>query len=557
MLDMAPVAGSSMLQVDLVESKLDVLRAEDASGRDAAGMRERLEAINAERALLHRHLGLEKAAAIEDWQSEGLDQVFKKLVRDITPLLPELAWELTALALAGVLTYFGTQRMSNAPQKRDVVEHARRSLMQGRELATRPKVTGHVFHGGARKVAGLSPLCQDHSSVHIPMAAEDFCPVGRVIPKAVMLKAYLMSVQPPPGLLLESVDAVQVAPTVELHEGLQATPVAADLGPPPGLECSQPPMAAPPGLESSVCGQSCTACEDELEVAPSTELPSQLEQNQAQPELDECARPVMDVPDTTDQTRPKMRAAKKKKAAKGCEHEPETALQGGVTGRSDIWRWFPSFGQREPASFDDELEQAINEVAASSEKIGKRKGKQQQRAPVQKRCPEAVKSVHPSLGLRWPCSMPLTAAILVMLCIVLAGKTFEPSTSDLEEREKDLEEKRAQLEQLKRRHNSYSLRLGMLQLEEFAEEAGRAIETLPAERSQALQGAKADAERLHVVLKDITDAEFPQVEESFKNVYAGWQRILAKATRCADPELQSSGSCSSPAKTSPFVTKVA
>jgi len=178
-------------------------------------------------------------------------------------------------------------------------------------------------------------------------------------------------------------------------------------------------------------------------------------------------------------------------------------------------------------------------AAHGSEKLCKRKGKQQQQSLRQKRNAEvSCSSKYGALrDLRWPCSLPLTAALVAMLGIVLVGKTFEGfdfgslDSFNMETREKDLEAKRQELEQLKRKHASFSLRLALLKLEEFQEDAAGVVETLPDDRKAKVQGIRADAKNLEQALRDIADVEFPQVEASFKSVYAGWQRILRDAQR--------------------------
>jgi len=55
-----------------------------------------------------------------------------------------------------------------------------------------------------------------------------------------------------------------------------------------------------------------------------------------------------------------------------------------------------------------------------------------------------------------------------------------------------------------------------------------------------LESARADAKILHDALKEVPDADFPVVQESYQQVTGHWQSLLKAA------EAQVSGTCSDP-----------
>lgn len=561
---------------DVEDNDIDALRAEDASG-DAEAMRQRLMAIDAERALLRQRLGLQGGEATKEATFSGLDEVFNRLSRELTPLLPQLAWELSALILAGVLTYFATKWAATS-QKR---VSCSRSHVREKALSSRFSASGYRRCFDSTPRAGLYSRYESRVAIHPSTSAQ--LPPKRVVESAGNWEMGLATseqlepalIKPPPGLALESADESTAVPhsgpgdclrdvtTTEPSPGLVMDP-----GPPPGLECEETPAdmqevlsssalpaGPPPGLECVETSMIGSGIADTQEIL----IPSAAHEETPEP-LDAA---------TQEPEKGKLQAPKRNKLAKvaadtnpssSCLSDSEFEADPAVPEKCEVPLGAPTKSTVNYAIYFSAMHSAIvglcrnfswkNVPSTGDEpdhvvkKTGKRKGKQLQRAVAQKRDPEPTcKKIRASWGLRWPCSLPVTAALMVMLCIVLAGKTFQPTDSTLEAKEKELAEKKLHLEELKLKKAGYTLRLAKLQLQEFQEEAESVIVSLPAERAASLKGAKADAGQLLEALQDISNSEFPQVEVSYNNVYTGWKQILANAKRFAD-----AGSCTEPDK---------
>jgi len=600
-IELALGAGSSILRDalgDVLDKDIDSLGSEDVL-HDTAGisdeaMHQRLLEIDAERALLRQRLGLQ-GSVDKDLQHGHLSEVFNQLSRDLRPLLPQLAWELTVLALAGLLTYFATKQTKWMPtsQKRKDVQSvcqprtAQRAPVPAKVWNARPKVRSYCNdQQSARLLHCLDGLVKDRMHPKVAAATEFSSP--KQLPESSDICGSFLTcsetampasmIRPPPGLDLES-DITTALPPAEVQENHQSKPevdseldLTTDPGPPPGLECaiaessdSQNPNAGEE-LSSGMEADEMTA--PQAEALLSGNLPDQhsVESSDIRPEeaaddkglvcddADAVCEITQLIPSATSETNPKPRAIRRKKLAKVTvdaelpdkgmsDNECEDSVLNPVFDTPPQKRGLPTwfwhclrdvFGERASLIEDVKPETFSNDAVcrkhadvgtSGSEKHAKRKGKQYRaQAPRHVGEPRCKKA---SWHIKWPCSLPLTAAIFVMLGIVLAGKIVQ--SPSLEAQDKELAEKKILLEQLQQQRSGYALRLARLQLKEFQGEAAGVIAELPVDRRSKLQDSQNDAKRLEEALEEVTEAEFPQVEQSFKTVYAGWKKILADA----------------------------
>jgi len=621
-LETAHGAGSSMLRDalhDMEEKDMDILGAEtvpELLGADAEAMRLRLLAIDAERASLHRRLGLAHGKASEvSLAQDGLRQIFDELARELAPLVGlQMAQEVVVLLLAGILVYYVTKKADwrTLPQKQPK-EPAMTSCMQlwmygwgpgsNRGSAVGQRVRSPSLDIGMASLPAASDCLPAKVIAHAPwrIGAEPQLPAES---KSLPLK-------PPPGLELECTDDITGVPLLELKRGGEKSTeidgisnCTADPGPPPGLNSQlshnpvrlevQPLDAADDVIKNMVEASEIrdeslvVSCQEQEQPPDVAVVPELLDTSTIQDEAfvvssQEQKKPpeAVTMPDETlggayeeqsdshdlhsitreqasaldsegllvvqDHLQPltmkrkkltKVVSEAKSKAVVESKDVEQSAKPDHGGWRLPFWHYVARFCARSPSSEDDEFSYAMHDVniskkkAAASlqncEKVGKRKAKQHQRPAAQKVAEEAsYKKSRRPWGLRWPCSLPLTAAIVAMLCIVLAGRLAPGDTFESEE----LVEKKQQLEQLKRRHAGYSFRLALLKLDEFQEDAAAVLASLPTGQGAKLQDAAEDARKLRESLRDIADEEFPQVEESIQNVYSHWVQTLAAAKK--------------------------
>jgi len=117
---------------------------------------------------------------------------------------------------------------------------------------------------------------------------------------------------------------------------------------------------------------------------------------------------------------------------------------------------------------------------------------------------------------------------------------------DTEVNNESLVAKHQQLSELRAQHGGLQRKLALLELKKFAAEAEEVINTIPAEHSKRLQGSKDDANRLFEALQEVSDEEFPQVQESYNTVLTGWRGIMDNAQRLGT--LSRMGSCQDPSR---------
>jgi len=641
-LETAHGAGSSMLRDalhDVEEKDMDILGAEtvpELLGADAEAMRQRLLSIDAERALLHRRLGLARGQASDETEHDGLNSIFEKLARELAPLVGlQMAQELVVLALAGILVYYATKKADwrTLPQKQQEPAQLHRWLWP-KELVVRSCM--HLSSPSSCSPSGSNSGSNNHQRVGSPSLDIGMASLPETtdcVPSKVMARAPWRIApepqlaaesnssprSPPPGLELEFTDDITGVPFLEQHRGDDKhaeidviSNCTCDPGPPPGLDSQlsdksdgtevQPLTAAhdvitdlveTSEIHDETLVVSCQEQEQPREVAVVSELldsstiqdeafvvssqeQEKLPEAVAMPDetLDGSSEEQSDLHDlhsVTQEQAPALeteglpaaavqdnlqpRAMKRKKLTKVISEAKAKAVDdtkevkqsanpdhGGW--RVPLWHYVSRFCAQSPSPEDDEFCYAMHDVNISKkkamaspqncEKVGKRKAKQQR--PTAQKAGEDASSKKPrrSWGLRWPCSLPLTAALVAMLCIVLAGR-WAPESSFASEKQEELAEKEQQLEQLKRRHAGYSFRLTLLRLEEFQEEAAGVLASLPTGQGAKLQDAKEDARQLRESLRDIADEEFPQVEESIQSVYSHWVQTLAaarKPTQC-------------------------
>lgn len=553
-LDKAHGVGSVILQDalrDMEDADMDILGAEDvheSTGKDTeAIMRQRLLAIDAERASLHRRLGLGQSAVEQPVGDDGLNDVFERLKRDLAPLMgPQMAQEMFILVLAGMLVYFATNSKT-APQTQPWKPAQSQTLDH--------------FKAGSNVLTTARSMSHDTEMARLPatfdlasQSANRVC--ASELPATIESESSLL--RPPPGLELDFVEEVAAAPscTCTSHgPAIQYVSDAAgsDPGAPPGLECMKTSALSSgksDGLEVQAPG---------ADVALPTDAQEMVAEEQHHP-YEEHAKPQGQAAGTAESLPVSITESRKKrnKSAKLVRETkpssdaglaPKAAVKGREVDQSHgscstvgFRDWLPTLFQKQAPVLDDEF--------IVPEKAGKRKVKQQLQRPSAQKCSEEASCKKPfrsSWGMRWPCSLPMTAALVTMLFIVLAGRISGDGSDSLSVAEQDLAEKREQLEQLKRRHSSYSLRLALLQLEEFQEEALSTLALLPAGQGSKLESARADAANLREALRDITDDEFPQVEDSFQNVYVSWKRTLSAAKQLSGNSKSEESLCSQPA----------
>lgn len=252
-LETAHGSGSSMLQDalhDMEEKDMDILGAEtmpEPMGEDAEAMRQRLLAIDAERALLHRRLGLAKEKASEETEQDGLRQIFDELARELAPLVGlQMLQEMVVLLFAGILVYYVTKRADwrtphTKQPKQPEGSNCMHLWMHGFAPASmRGSAGSQRVSSPSLKVGMASPPSAYDCLPPKVMASTPWRIAGE--PK-LPAESKSLPLKPPPGLELEGTDDTKGVSSLGLNGGgdkcgnIQAmSNCTVDPGPPPGLD---------------------------------------------------------------------------------------------------------------------------------------------------------------------------------------------------------------------------------------------------------------------------------------------------------------------------------
>jgi len=196
------------------------------------------------------------------------------------------------------------------------------------------------------------------------------------------------------------------------------------------------------------------------------------------------------------------------------------------------------------------------------EKMGRKRGRQQPRTTSQKQHAAKSPSVSKPVCPAWkcPCGAPLTASMSLMLTVCILGRlnldtvAWSPllarddvavvGASALTGAAKTAaaaqQEAIERLEFLKAEKGRLTLQHALLELESFQTEATDLMAKhhgIP--EASKMEGFVRDAKALHGALQELTGAEFPQVEDSYMQVFSRWKSTLASAKA----RLAGSGSC--------------
>jgi hypothetical protein len=531
-----------------------------ATTDELEAIQERLQALDAERSALHQRLAMangghkEKDAAIT---GDGLAEVLERLVQDLAPLLPEVALELSLLACAGVLLYcvgvFRSQSGFSRPKTKSVEASSvpvTATCTQGFSIAQTTNCHGNT---SPKKWNVTKEREMDNGASHIG---------------------------PPPGLSLDPVDDCVVVPPIDLcsessdpEAEVDVPQGSSDPGPPPGLSAQAPVSASGSSearVEHSDNLEHAAIASQNIEVhieppaclEPSSLVMQTLEAKSTEAELANTTEQwpsvdVASVPARSDKcTKTQKRAAKdgnrKSKSeapAKEASDEVSECKQSRARLADQISHYLPRFLRKHQELIDEEFNIDLDTPASKkrteprcSDKANKKKGKQQHKTgspkPMQEDnpCPRFL-----SNRPHWPCSLPLTVAITFMFIVILFGH-ISPQIDPAHEA---LAEKKQLLEELQTRKSGLQRKVALLELQDFAANAQHAISTLPAVHTKKLADMKADSEKLYEALQEVPEADFPQVEESFQTVLAGWKRSLNDAHRLASLQSGDGAQCRS------------
>ena len=176
--------------------------------------------------------------------------------------------------------------------------------------------------------------------------------------------------------------------------------------------------------------------------------------------------------------------------------------------------------------------------------------------PRRKAAGEALEPRPPLVDrCRPPCGWPLTLALAAMSGVVLLGRASEGGSSGaarlllLKEMSAELKAATERRDSLQAEKNRLSRGLALMELEQFGMSAAEVLVMLPATSQQAakLESARSDASQLLEGLKDVSDEEFPQVEDGYVSVSGHWKKVLAAAramTQEGAQACEASESCS-------------
>mmetsp|Transcript_36714 Transcript_36714/g.58750 ORF Transcript_36714/g.58750 Transcript_36714/m.58750 type:complete len:544 (-) Transcript_36714:89-1720(-) len=496
---------------------------------DVEAIHERLEALDAERNALHHRLAMAEGGRKEQHATlsgDGLAEVLERLALDLAPLLPELALELMMLACAGVLLYAVTAFRAQSGFAQSQTKHFEASSAPVSATCTR----GCSIDNTQRCNSITSPTCDVNESER-DRSTSLTCPTGNSmdhtqqcnLPPSTSHVANksesdrsISLIGPPPGLSLNLDDECVLVPPIELLSETEATILDA-------TDQDAVIDAASGRLHSEALG-----VELELEPPASPELEHSIQTSEAHgakvelADLDEEQLPagsLVGVPHTNERNVPG-------KSAKGAKSQKRSVREVSKKSKSEA-----------PTKdvVDEDFDVTFDIPAAKkrtdpqcSEKNNKKKGKQLQQHKTAN--PKQVRDNRLSSNRpKWPCSLPFTVAILIMFSVILLGQIA--SKADIAH--EALAEKKQQLEELQAKKKGLQRKMALMELEQFAANAQHAINTVPAVHTKKLEDMKADAEKLNEALQEVPDADFPQVEESFKTVLAGWKRSLNDINRLA------------------------
>jgi len=177
---------------------------------------------------------------------------------------------------------------------------------------------------------------------------------------------------------------------------------------------------------------------------------------------------------------------------------------------------------------------------AQASQRGRKRGRQQPRMTSQKQ--KTAKALAASKPWQCPCGVTLTISISLMLAVCILGRlnhdAIEWSPSLV--RDDAAASRMERLEALKAEKSQLTLQHSLLELEKFQTEASDMMAKHPGiPEASKLEGFTRDAKALHGALQELTGAQFPQVEDSYKQVLSTWKSTLASAKK----RLAGGGSC--------------
>jgi len=177
-----------------------------------------------------------------------------------------------------------------------------------------------------------------------------------------------------------------------------------------------------------------------------------------------------------------------------------------------------------------------------TDRHAKKRGRQQPKAASQGRSKAAA--ARPKLSTSpasrrpwcWPCNWRLSLALVGMLSIILLGKTLtaidevaaKEVKRSLKTKTAELASARVHLDELKAKKNGLTRQLALAELQHIQEEAHAVAEKHSPGEATRLRGLASDAQQLELAVAELSDDEFPEVQDMYQNVLNSWVSTVAR-----------------------------